>query len=206
MKNSDVILSDDLIGERVTTNDCLKVEAILKANKSDIEQPILSQLWLMIKNDGWTTTRLENVIAYILKNHPYKRLTIADFYQAELAKMYTYAKVQQLVAGGAKWDEFEVYNIRDAVLWSEKVNDLPFPIKESKKPEILTEKQQRKTNKNWKGFFENDKDWNEAKNKAVETGNVELTRSELLKELGREAYSEQVYQNHIRSRKLRQRS
>ena len=201
MKNSDVILSDDLIGERVTTNDCLKVEAILKANKSDIEQPILSQLWLMIKNDGWTTTRLENVIAYILKNHPYKRLTIADFYQAELAKMYSYAKVQHLVAEGAKWDEFEAYDIRGAVLWSEKVNDLPFPIKESKKPEILTGKQVKKINKNWKEFFENDKNWNEAKNKVIETGNVELTRSQLLKELGNEAYSEEVYQKYIKSRK-----
>jgi len=50
---------------------------------------------------------------------------------------------------------------------------------------------------NWKDFFSNDVEWNQAKGMSIEPGRL-LTRIEFLRKYGSESYSSSIYADYVK--------
>jgi len=117
----------DLIGEPVQVSDCLKAEEFLKLNYGvDYPEEKFTMLWEMIREEKWTTARLNNTLKWFLKNKTFPNWTIADWFDYDV-KLYSYSWYQEQIHKGVKDSDIQGYRINEKVLFKLKDNtELPF--------------------------------------------------------------------------------
>jgi len=102
-----------LIGEIATAKDFAKAEAFLQVNYGqEYQAEKFNLLWQLVKEDGWTTERLEWSVKQFIKNNRWKNWTVADFYEVSNIKLYPYCwYVKNITQNGIAHSQMEGYKI-----------------------------------------------------------------------------------------------
>lgn len=118
----------DLIGNKVSTEDLLKAEELIRLNFGvDYPKEKFQVLWEMILEDGWTDYRLRETVKWFLKTKKFPTWTIADWFDYGV-KLYPYSKYVEEVSkhGSVINKQIEWYRVNGQVLWKWKDgNSLP---------------------------------------------------------------------------------
>ena len=123
------IVAHDLIGEPVTSEDLVATEEMLRMNYG-VEYPAekMNMLFSMIKEEGWTSARLQATAKWFLKNKKYPNWTVSDWFDYQV-KLYPYSwYLEQVhIKGGIVNKEIERYKINGKILFRYADGiDLPF--------------------------------------------------------------------------------
>lgn len=127
LENSNGFNALDLIGERITSDDLLKAEEILKLNYGvDYPREKFTVLWEMILEEKWTNERLMRTVKWFLKHKKYPNWTISDWFDYKIT-LYPHSWYIKQINEGIKSSDMEAYRINGKVFWK-MINgeDLPF--------------------------------------------------------------------------------
>ena len=123
------IIAHDLIGEPVTAEDLISTEEMLRMNYG-VEYPAekMNMLFSIIKEEGWTSARLQATAKWFLKNKKYPNWTVSDWFDYKV-KLYPYSWYLEQVhtRGQIANKEIETYKIEGQIFYKYKDGtDLPF--------------------------------------------------------------------------------
>ena len=123
----------NLLGQIISARDvaeCLAVFTTAYGKNFALEiSERVNLLFRLCLEDHWTNERFIQTAKWIVKNRPYKDWTIADFFSAPTAKLFTYFKyISELHEKGKSLNlEIQWYSVNGINLWAyKKDGDLPF--------------------------------------------------------------------------------
>lgn len=122
------IIAYDFLGSKISLESFLKGVERLSANfgidfGAPEHKPKVLLLFEELVIAGWTTERFLATVRWVIHNQKFATWTLADWFTAPLAKLYTEGEILSRKKNGEK---FTAYKIENTILWSEITNELPF--------------------------------------------------------------------------------
>jgi len=118
----------DLIGLPVTSDDLIKTEEMLKVNYG-VEYPAekMNMLFAMIKQENWTSARLQATARWFLMNKKFPNWTVSDWFDYQV-KLYPYSWYMTEIHKNREADkDMEMYKINGKIMFRYRDGtDLPF--------------------------------------------------------------------------------